>query len=132
MSSVISRIRQMETHARLKGIFENLVDGSYNLTSPFDPNYNCIAHAANESHRWWWPVGVPNAKNDTYWPSGVRRKESLEYFIQAFTALGYEVCQSEELNDVDISHKTLRSIEGKCYGKVKQILRREIPINDAR
>ena len=40
--------------------------------------------------RWWWP------DEDSYWPAGVPREETLEAFAQAFAQLGYEVCPSAE------------------------------------
>lgn len=52
--------------------------------------YNCIAFAANDTSRKWWP----NAP--TYWPI-TDREESLENFVAAFKTLGYEECDSPEL-----------------------------------
>jgi hypothetical protein len=53
------------------------------------PYYNCIAFAAGEDTRWWWPdpYGV------YYWPLGVQREITVAAFVEAFRTLGYEVCQ---------------------------------------
>jgi hypothetical protein len=57
MSSIIAKIRGQEASERIKKVFINLKDGEFELTSPFDAKYNCIAHAAERSDVWWWSVG---------------------------------------------------------------------------
>ena len=37
------------------------------------------------------------ARKDRYWPEGAPRKENLDSFIAAFRTLGYEPCDTEEL-----------------------------------
>lgn len=39
----------------------------------------------------------PDALGIYYWPSGVVRAETIPAFIEAFSTLGYEICDSEEL-----------------------------------
>ena len=65
--------------------YPNLIPGEYQVTSPADPVYNCIAWAAGESDRWWWPdpLGV------FFWPASVPREETLDAFVAAFASLGY-------------------------------------------
>lgn len=58
-------------------------------TSPATIDYNCIAWAAEEDFRCWWPVGY-------YWPEEVPRIETLEAFIAAFRKYGYEVCEDSK------------------------------------
>ena len=58
--------------------------------SPFDPKYNCIAWAAGDRRRWWWPDDPDFGYG--YWPSGVKREETLVAFVAAFGTLGYEEC----------------------------------------
>ena len=62
-------------------------------TSPATPEYNCLAWAAGETDRWWWPdlMGL------YAWPEGVPRRENLEAFVQAYGTLGYEPCDSDAL-----------------------------------
>lgn len=52
MASIIAKILNQKAQERIKLVFENLKDGEYELTSPFDAKYNCIAHAAGENDRW--------------------------------------------------------------------------------
>jgi hypothetical protein len=54
--------------------------------------YNCVAWAAGETRRKWWP----DRRNIGYWPSGVIREETLEAFILAFISLGYSPCGDGE------------------------------------
>lgn len=54
-------------------------------TSPHDEDYNCIAWAADDSSRWWWP----DANGQLYWPQSVPRRETLDAFIAAYAQLGY-------------------------------------------
>ena len=63
--------------------------------SPASTEYNCIAWAAHETGRWWWP----DAMNQYYWPPGVPRVESLDAFVAAYASLGYELCSSAEFED---------------------------------
>lgn len=166
MASIIAKILNQKAQERIKLGFENLKDGEYELTSPFDAKYNCIAHAAGENDRWWWSVDTKTAGNDVFWFNNIPGQTTLENFILAFGKLGYEPCDSAELEnnfekvavyvstedalhapkgspthmvrqlsdgrwtsklgqDVDISHQTLQSLEGKIYGEIKQILKRK-------
>jgi hypothetical protein len=61
--------------------------------SPATPEYNCIAFAANEDFRWWWPIPV----GSYYWPEKVPREENLEAFVKAFETLGYVVCHNDNV-----------------------------------
>lgn len=60
----------------------------YIETSPASRKYNCIAHAAGDATKWWWP----DALGIGYWPPAVPRAETLDAFIAAYEALGYEQC----------------------------------------
>lgn len=59
-----------------------------------DRSYNCIAHAAGDSRRWWEPVPFPIP--GYYWPSGVEPSFRPEALQACFESLGYEVCQDGE------------------------------------
>src|ERR1044071_4947969 len=74
------------TDDRLERLFPALKEAGFDVKSPQDSRYNCVAWAAGDATRWWWPAESPFA----YWPAGVDREESLTSFIQAFAALGYE------------------------------------------
>ena len=116
-------------------------------------DYNCIAWAADDQTRWWWPQ-PPHA---AYWPPGVPRALHITSFVSLFRTLGYEICAGEELEagyekvaifadatgepkhaarqlpkggwtsklgaHEDIRH-TLRGLTGAAYGEVVQFMRR--------
>lgn len=63
---------------------------NHNITSPYTDEYNCIAWAAGEDDRWWWPVNSPFV----YWPPGIPRTETIDSFILAFETLGYSQCNN--------------------------------------
>jgi hypothetical protein len=68
--------------------FPELKLGEFEVTSPRTPAYNCIAWAAGDDKRWWWP------DSHYYWPDGIPRKRSLDVFIEVFRQLGYAPCQN--------------------------------------
>lgn len=117
-------------------------------------DYNCIAWAAGEADRWWWPT--PGLY---YWPLGAPMEETLEAFIAAFTLLGFSEADNGDLepnlekvalyatgggtpthmarqlpngrwtsklgSGVDIEHATVRQLEGPLYGSVARYLKRQ-------
>lgn len=99
MSSIIAKILKQSAEERIKRVFENLTGGEFELTSPFDAKYNCIAHAAGENDRWWWAVDKNIAGNDVFWFNNLPGEATLENFIAAFEKLGYKSCESAELEN---------------------------------
>ena len=57
--------------------------------------YNCIAWAAGEDFRWWWP----DAMRKDYWPSGVAREATIAAFLEAYGTLGFKLCFDGTLKD---------------------------------
>jgi hypothetical protein len=134
--------------------FPNLNATNHEVTSPPTSEYNCIAWAAEDDERWWWPI----PESVTYWPKGVPRATTQEAFIGAFATLGYAPCDSGELehgfdkvvlyadtNNVpthmarqlqdgawtsklgksnDISHSTPDVVDGPLYGRAQVFLKR--------
>ncbi len=80
---------------RLEQAFPGLRGTAYQVTSPQDDRYNCIAWAAGHTTDWWWPdeAGLPDS---SYWPPGVPRTQTVEAFCAAFASLGYVVCDDEQ------------------------------------
>jgi len=72
----------------------NLAAHFYVVTSDVDPDYNCIAWAAGDTRRHWWPTRS-SREGPAYWPEGARREETLEAFIEAFATLGFVRRESE-------------------------------------
>jgi hypothetical protein len=79
---------------RIERAFPGLRGTGYEVTSPEDDSYNCIAWAASDTTRWWWP-DEPGAPDSAHWPAGVPRLETLEAFRDAFATLGYTVCNDD-------------------------------------
>lgn len=133
--------------------FPNLRQGGFKLTSVESAEYNCIAWAAHDSIRWWWP------SIDGYWSADLPLVETLENFVAAFGELGYQPCDFAETLEpsfekvaiyaradrrpthmarqtetgawtsklgegCDIEHDTLSGLEGAAYGRALQILKR--------
>jgi hypothetical protein len=97
MSSIIAKIRRQEASERIKGVFSNLKDGEFELTSPFDAKYNCIAHAAEKNDIWWWSVDKALVGNDVFWFNNVTNEPTVKNFISVFGKLGYLPCENSAL-----------------------------------
>jgi hypothetical protein len=78
----------------LESVFPSLAGSAYTITSPSTPEYNCIAWAAGDTERWWWPL----AGSFAYWPSTVPVQETLDAFIKAFATRGFTPCECENQN----------------------------------
>lgn len=138
----------------LEAIFPKLMNSRHTITSSPTQDYNCIAWAAGDDQRWWWP----DAAGVRYWPASVRRDESLSAFQSMFEILGYELCVDEKpesgyekvaifvndegpqhaarqlangrwtskLGELDDIEHDLRDLEGTEYGSVVAIMRRAV------
>lgn len=127
--------------------FPNLKKCKFRITSPQNDKYNCIAWAANDTSKKWWP----DASCIYYWPNIAPRNNSLPAFLAAFQTIGYKHITNSDLelyNDViafmadtnnrithairrinrdlwtsklgdewDIEHE-LHAIDGPIYGKI--------------
>lgn len=140
----------LDLRAALISIFPGLANTQFEITSPVDEDYNCIAWAAGEQDFWWWP--------GRFWPKDVPPAETRLAFIKAFATKGYEECGGPELEagyekiclyeklgrpkhaarqlqngiwtsklgmENDISHE-LEALSGKQYGKPVLFMRRPI------
>ena len=74
--------------------FPHLRESPWEVTSLATRSYNCIAWAAGDDTRRWWP----DPQGFYYWPAAVRREETLEAFAEAFATLGYERCPDGDLS----------------------------------
>lgn len=135
--------------------FPMLAAEGYAATSPESVEYNCVAWAAGDTTRWWWP----DAMELGYWPTSVPRQPTLNAFKQAFSLLGYVEAQSADAESaiekiaiyargdapthvarqlangqwtsklgasIDLSH-TLTGLEGSLYGQVAAFMQRPRP-----
>ncbi|WP_324752100.1 DUF7689 domain-containing protein [Roseovarius sp. Pro17] len=76
--------------AMLVGIFPNIQPSAL-ITSPQTEVYNCIAYAAGDMTRWWWP----DAMGMCYWPPGAMRLSTLPAFQIAYETLGFQLCADD-------------------------------------
>jgi hypothetical protein len=74
--------------------FPRLTNQNHTDTSPVTQRYNCIAWAADNDTRWWWP----DAANIGYWPPGIPRDETIDAFLQAYALQGYVQCADGNLD----------------------------------
>jgi len=86
----------MDKSISLELRYQTLMGSDYCITSRRTSTYNCIAWAAGEDHRPWWPL--PSELAPYYWPE-VDKDESLEDFISAFKILGYASCDYGSLEE---------------------------------
>jgi hypothetical protein len=77
----------------LSQIFPNLK--TYRVTSPSSEKYNCIAWAAGDAMRWWWP----EEGEGIHWPAGIPWEETLSAFSALFAGLGYSPCLHADFED---------------------------------
>ena len=63
--------------------------GGFRQSSDASIEYNCIAWAAGDTSKWWWPDPL----HQYYWPDGVDRRPTLDAFAHAFSTLGYSPCE---------------------------------------
>ncbi|HEX8163531.1 MAG TPA: hypothetical protein VF538_16795 [Pyrinomonadaceae bacterium] len=96
MSSVIATLlEELRARTMIKRVFENIGE-EFEKTSNCNGRYNCIAHAAEDCKRWWWPIPKHLINNDRYWPPEAPPEQTREAFITAFARLRYERCESVE------------------------------------
>jgi len=76
--------------ADLEARFPNLAGTKWAIRSPFNDTYQCIAWAACDTTRKWWPIVHPP---EAYWPPTAPMEETVDSFVQAFATLGYKPCK---------------------------------------
>lgn len=76
--------------------FPSLTPTNSEKTSEQRNTYNCIAWAAGETRRWWWPLRLPGV---SYWPKGAPREVTIEAFIAAYATCGFIQCANASLED---------------------------------
>ena len=142
----------MSARNDLEDRFPGLKSHPYEITSPWDPTYNCIAWAAEDNARWW----EPDPMGIYYWPAGVPRSYATDAYVAAYETIGYVTCADRGIpadgpavalfakakrpthaarqvlsglwtsklgSDVDIEHE-LRGLEGELYGEVSLLMER--------
>lgn len=66
----------------------NLTADNCEVKSKATRRYNCLAWAAGEDFRNWWPdpIGVG------HWPAGVERFVTTQAFLRAYGTMGFALC----------------------------------------
>lgn len=86
------QIMATSVEQQLQAIFPGLKTTQFNITSPQDETYNCIAWAAGDNTRWW----DPDPMGQYYWPPDAPRYYSLDAYKRAFETIGYSECNGVE------------------------------------
>ena len=86
--------------------FPNLASEGFDIVGEPAPRYNCIAYAAGDTSKWWWPDGV------NYWPPWGTLTNRIESLKEAFSGLGYEPCD-DSTAEVDYQKVALYEIQGE-------------------
>jgi hypothetical protein len=83
-----------ETSARewIEDTFPNLRGSEWTIASCYQPGYNCIAWAGHDDADRWEPHGA-------FWLADIARNTKPATMVQLFQALGYEVCDTHELEE---------------------------------
>jgi hypothetical protein len=95
------RQEQQQAFAGLGLVFPKLLPAGFTIddvTSPKTPVYNCIAYAAKDETRPWWPMPQHFGPRYFYWPPDLPRQiiPTVENFFSAFEKLGYERCSTSD------------------------------------
>ena len=77
----------------LVSAFPNLSGEGSEIVEQPSEQYNCIAYAAGDTSKWWWPDGI------NYWPPWATVTNRIESLKEAFAGLGYEQSQDSGAED---------------------------------
>ena len=80
--------------AEIDALFPGLQSSGYRVTSSRTLDYNCIAWAAGDTTRWWWPDPDPN-NAAAFWPAAVSRQETVSSFLSALGTIGFTPCADD-------------------------------------
>lgn len=144
--------------ALIEHYFPGIADWGYVVTSDITCEYNCIAWAAGDDTRQWWPSPDDGS---AYWPSEAPRALTLDAFATAYATLGYVACEGDDhevgfekialfadasgepthaarqLDETGWTSKVgrlqdirhpLRALEGESYGRVVRVMKRPLPM----
>jgi len=80
--------------ASIEAQIPRLAETDYRVRSPKDRRYNCFAWAAQDTAHVWSPTSLGSG---VHWPPGIPALPSLSGVVEAYKAIGYEQCESPEL-----------------------------------
>lgn len=80
--------------SNLERILLRLKEKKYEVVSPKDSSYNCVAWTIGDKSRKWWPNEHINSFS--YWPKNLPNSENLYSFKELYRERGYEECESPD------------------------------------
>ena len=109
----------------LTAAFPNLARAGFEIVAPPSAQYNCIAYAAGDASRWWWPDGV------SYWPPWAPPTDSIASLTAVFSGQGCEPCNASSAepgyqkialyeSDGKMQHAALQTPNGRWRSKMGQ------------
>lgn len=99
----------------IKATLPILKDGGFSVTSDHTCTYNCIAWAAGDTEKWWWP------SPDYYWPNGAPLEETIDAFILAFQTQGYQPCDDSS-SETGYEKVAIYAIAGRPKHMARQLI----------
>jgi hypothetical protein len=78
----------------LESLYPKLPQEGYDVTSPKDKLYNCVAWAAEQDVKQWWE---PSGEPFDYWPDDVPFDYAFDNYVKVFETRGYSRCQNDDL-----------------------------------
>jgi hypothetical protein len=106
----------MTAQEEMLALFPQLDRNVLVISSPQTPKYNCIAFAAGETHRWWWPDQL----RVCYWPRVAPRSEAIPAFQAAFESIGYRLSSGTNLED-DVEKIAFFHMNGRPTHAARQL-----------
>ena len=97
MAEVVGKSMLNSEHYRRA--FPRLTPSRAKVTSPACSSYNCIAWAAGENWRRWWPPEPSGSTQTAFWPENVEPSCSKQAFIDAYRKIGYSPCENGDLEE---------------------------------
>jgi len=83
----------MTNREYIERIFPKLRGTDWEIISPKNPKYNCVAWSLCETNNWW----EPDPMGEYYWPPGLPRGDySVKAYQTMFESLGYRDCKDED------------------------------------
>jgi hypothetical protein len=141
----------------IQTVFPGLCDTSWSVTSPASESCNCIAWAAGDAANWWWPdptdpratwpAGVRWGQEVADFVSAlatlgyeITEQKELEagfervaLFVDTDSIVTHAARQlpsgtwTSKLGRAEDIEHGLHALEGTTYGRVVQILKRQVP-----
>lgn len=90
----------MSTKEILIGLFPKLADGDFEITSPVDKRYNCVAWAAGSNDGFWDPKEDAIEGLPFYWPGDLLKNDySLDNYRMAFERHEFQCCDNDRYEE---------------------------------